>query len=106
MKRGGAALVGGVWIRPAVEQHFHDGEIPRPHRLMEWCDRVAVPSIDGRTSLDEQGRDPRRLRAIRAPKVCDSMESGLSESIRYKHIGAPIEEVSDNLAVQRLGSVE
>jgi len=56
MKRCRAAFVGCIRVRAAVEQDFHDGEIPRADGLMKRCDRVTVPGIDGRASLDEQPR--------------------------------------------------
>jgi hypothetical protein len=54
MKRRRAALVGRVRIRPVIEQDFDHGQTPRAHGLMKRRDRVTVPGIDGRASLDEQ----------------------------------------------------
>jgi len=106
MKRRRAALVSGIRIRPVIEKDFDDGKIPRTDGLMKRCDRVTVPGIDRRASLDEQRRNARGLSSIRAPKVCDAVKRRLAESIRCKDVRAPIEKVFDDLAVQRLGSVQ
>lgn len=106
MKRRRAALVGGVRIRPVIEQYFNNGKIPRAHSLMHRCDRITVPGIDGRASLDEQRRDARGLPTIRAPKVGDAVKRCLAKSIGYENVRTPIEEVFDDLAVQRLGGVQ
>ncbi len=106
MKRRRAALVSGIRIRPMIEQDFDNGEIPRADGLMKRSDRVTVPGIDGRASLDEQRPEARGLPTIRAPKVCDAVKRRLAESIRYEDVRTPIEEVFDDLAVQRLGGVQ
>ena len=98
MKRRRAALVGGVWVRPAIEQDFHDREIPRAHRLMKRTDPIPVAGIDERAALDEQHRDTRGLGTVRAPQVGDAMKRRFAESIGRRGVRPTIEQVSNDLS--------
>ncbi len=73
---------------------------------MKGRDLVAIAGLHRGASLDEENRDLRGPGTIRASKVCNAMKRRFAEAIRFGHVCATIEEVTDDLGVEGLGSMQ
>jgi hypothetical protein len=73
---------------------------------MERRDPIAVWCIDRRASLDQQQCDLRGLWTVRSPQVCDAMKRCLAESIRSGDVRSTVEEIANDVRIERLGSVQ
>ena len=73
---------------------------------MQRRDVVAVARVDRGAAIEEYGGDARGAFAVGSSQIGDAMERGLAEAIAGGDVGAAIDEIADDIGVQRLRGVE